>query len=51
MIGGEQVAADFYDISIVTKDGNEAEYNNVLARSEINQYETSTDTTKKAIVI
>ena len=51
MIGGEQVAVDFYDISIVTKAGNEAEFNNVLARSEINQYETSTDTTKKAIVI
>ena len=46
MIGGENVAVSFYDISIVTKAGNEAEFNNVLARSEVNQYETSTDTTK-----
>ena len=51
MIGGENVAVSFYDIDVVTKAGNEAEFNNVLARSEVNKYETSTDTTKKAIVI
>ena len=49
MIGGEEVAVSFYDIDIVTS--KDDSWNNVLAREEINKYETSTETAKKAVVI
>ena len=48
LIGGEKVAAEFYDIEAVTADDAEA-YARVLAREEIAKYEASTETEGKAI--
>ena len=50
MIGAENTGVSFYDISVITKEDNLEDYNTVLAREEINKYETSSETTKKAIV-
>ena len=49
MIGAENTAVSFYDINVVTS--KDDSWNNVLAREEINKYETSTETAKKAVVI
>lgn len=49
IIGAENVAVDFYDIEAITSYDADA-YASVLAREEIAQYESSTDTSKKAII-
>ena len=49
MIGAENTAVSFYDINAITS--SDDTWNNVLAREEINKYETSSETAKKAVVI
>ncbi len=49
MIGAENTAVSFYDINAITS--SDDSWNNVLAREEINKYETSSETAKKAVVI
>ena len=50
-IGGEKVAFEAYDIVVVTQTNNASDWANVLAREEIAQYEASTETDAKAIVV
>ena len=50
-IGGEKVAFEAYDIVVVTQTNNASDWANVLAREEIAQYEASTETAAKAIVV
>lgn len=50
IIGSEGCGVEISDLVIISKTFNSVEYNAILSRSEINQYENSTDNKKQVIV-